>query len=697
MRSSPRATGCAPGSASPARRSAPRPPDQRAALIEATRQGSDRLAQVEGEQAQVEAAIQELLDVIPNPPHPEAPDGGEDDAVEVDRFGAKPELPDPRDHVELGERLGLLDLDRAVKVSGSRFAFLLGDAVLLELALVRYALDILIAEGFVPAVPPVLVRREALYATGFLPTGEDQIYAVEKDDLYLVGTSEVPLAGMHSDEILDAEQLPLRYAGFSTCFRREAGTYGKDTRGILRVHQFDKVEMFSYTTPESSWDEHERLRELQVRILTGLGFHGRVVDIAVGDLGASAARKYDIEVWLPGQQAYRELTSASNCTDYQARRLQDALPDARRRDRPGAHAQRHRGRRGPDPDRAARERPAGGRLGGRAGGAGRVPRQGAPRPVTTYAGIDLGGTKIAGALVSETLEVLARVRSKTPAGGPDAVVRGIVAALEELGGEPAAIGVGAPGPVADGVVLTAPNLPGWTHPVALERVLGRRLSAPVVVANDGNVATLGEWAVGAGRGADHILGVFLGTGVGGGLVLDGRMHGGATGQAGEFGHVTVALDGPECGCGRLGCVEAYAGRASMERRVAELVAEGRTTLLPQLAARKGKSRFTSGVWAAALEEGDAVARQVLDQAVVALGAAIGGALNLLDLQRVVIGGGMTEKLGTPLVDRIAAATEPYRMTLATSVTFTPAALADDAGVLGAAALARAATMGAVVR
>ena len=193
--------------------------------------------------------------------------------------------------------------------------------MLLELALVRYALDILIAEGFVPAVPPVLVRRDALYATGFLPTGEDQIYAVEKDDLYLVGTSEVPLAGMHIDEILDAEHLPLRYAGFSTCFRREAGTYGKDTRGILRVHQFDKVEMFAYTTPESSWDEHERLRDLQVRILTGLGLHGRVVDIAVGDLGASAARKYDIEVWLPGQQAYRELTSASNCTDYQARRL----------------------------------------------------------------------------------------------------------------------------------------------------------------------------------------------------------------------------------------------------------------------------------------------------------------------------------------------------------------------------------------
>jgi seryl-tRNA synthetase len=265
---------------------------------------------------------------LPNLPHPDAPDGTtEDDAVEVDRFGTRPELGDARDHVEVGERLGMLDVARAVKVSGSRFAYLLGDAVFLELALVRWALERLADEGFLPVVPPVLTRREALYGTAFLPTGEDQLYKIDTSrgdedegapDLYLVGTSEVPLAGLHLDEIVEP---PLRYAGFSTCFRREAGTYGKDTRGIFRVHQFDKVEMFSFVEPSQSEAEHERLRALQVGLLSDLGLHGRVVDIAVGDLGDSAARKYDVEVWLPGQQRYRELTSCSNCTDYQARRL----------------------------------------------------------------------------------------------------------------------------------------------------------------------------------------------------------------------------------------------------------------------------------------------------------------------------------------------------------------------------------------
>jgi seryl-tRNA synthetase len=211
-----------------------------------------------------------------------------------------------------------------VKVSGSRFAYLKGQAVLLEFALVRWAFDRLTGEGFTPVVPPVLTRSEALFGTAFLPTGADQLYRIdegESEDLYLVGTSEVPLAGLHMDEILTVDDLPLRYTGFSTCFRREAGTYGKDTRGILRVHQFDKVEMFSFTLPEDSETEHDRLRDLQVGILRDLGLHGRVVDIAVGDLGASPYRKYDLEVWLPGQEAYRELTSASNCTDYQARRL----------------------------------------------------------------------------------------------------------------------------------------------------------------------------------------------------------------------------------------------------------------------------------------------------------------------------------------------------------------------------------------
>src|SRR5688572_2659800 len=299
------------------------PKDEKAELIAQTRAVSQRLAELEPAQDQIQAQLDAALAVIPNLPHPQAPDGDNDeDAVEVAQFGSRREFDfDIRDHVEIGEQLGLLDIPRAVKVSGSRFAYLMGQAVMLELALVRYALDALAARGFTPVIPPVLTREEALFGTAFLPTGADQLYRIEADDLYLVGTSEVPLAGLHMDEIVAAEDLPLRYAGFSTCFRREAGTYGKDTRGIFRVHQFDKVEMFAFVTPDESWDEHERLRQTQVDILTELGLHGRVVDIPVGDLGASAARKYDLEVWLPGQDAYRELTSASNCTDYQARRL----------------------------------------------------------------------------------------------------------------------------------------------------------------------------------------------------------------------------------------------------------------------------------------------------------------------------------------------------------------------------------------
>jgi seryl-tRNA synthetase len=296
---------------------------ERGGLIEETRSVSNELKAIEPAQAEAEQRLDELLSVLPNLPHPEAPDGVDDaDAVELDRFGEPPNFDfDPRDHLDLGEALGIIDVPRAAKVSGSRFAYLLGGAALLQLGLIRYTVDILTGEGFTPVVPPVLTREEALYGTGFLPTGEDQIYAVEKDELYLVGTSEVPLGAFHADEILDGDALPIRYAGISTCFRREAGTYGKDTRGIFRVHQFDKVEMFSFTRPEQSEAEHERMRAIELRIFTGLELHGRVVDIPVGDLGASAARKYDIEVWLPGQDDYRELTSTSNCTDYQARRL----------------------------------------------------------------------------------------------------------------------------------------------------------------------------------------------------------------------------------------------------------------------------------------------------------------------------------------------------------------------------------------
>ena len=216
---------------------------------------------------------------------------------------------EPKDHVELGELLGVLDVDRAVRASGSRFVYLLGDIVFVQFALVRHAMDILADKGFTPVIPPVLVREEAMYGTGFLPTDEVNIYRTDADELYLVGTSEVPLAALHMGEILDEGALPLRYAGYSTCFRREAGTYGKDIGGMFRVHQFDKVEMFSFSHPDSSWDEHEFLVSVEEEIIGNLEIPYRVVNIAAGDLGGAAAKKYDIEGWLPGQQRYRELTS----------------------------------------------------------------------------------------------------------------------------------------------------------------------------------------------------------------------------------------------------------------------------------------------------------------------------------------------------------------------------------------------------
>jgi seryl-tRNA synthetase len=212
-------------------------------------------------------------------------------------------------------------MEAAARTSGARFAYLKGAAVFLELALVRYALDLLAEEGFTPVVPPVLVREEALFGTGFFPEARDQVFAIPDDDLFLVGTSEVPLASLHADEIIDPERLPLRYAGFSPCFRREAGSYGKDTRGIFRVHQFDKVEMFSFVPAELSWDEHEYLHALERKLIDGLQLPYRVVNVAAGDLGASAAKKYDIEAWIPSQGEYREITSCSNTTDFQSRRL----------------------------------------------------------------------------------------------------------------------------------------------------------------------------------------------------------------------------------------------------------------------------------------------------------------------------------------------------------------------------------------
>jgi seryl-tRNA synthetase len=271
----------------------------------------------------VEAELERLAAALPNLPDPDAPDGmTEEDAVLVREVGEPPSFDfEPRDHLEIGTALGLIDMEAAARLSGSRFAYIKGDLVLLELALVRFALDLVRGEGHEPVVPPVLVREEALYGTGFLPGDRDQIYEVPRDELFLVGTSEVSLAALHAEQILDAEQLPLRYAGFSTCFRRESGAAGRDTRGIFRVHQFDKVEMFSFVEPGESAAEHERLLAIEERILTELEIPYRVVNVAAGDLGAPAAKKYDCEAWIPSQERYRELTSCSNTTDYQARRL----------------------------------------------------------------------------------------------------------------------------------------------------------------------------------------------------------------------------------------------------------------------------------------------------------------------------------------------------------------------------------------
>jgi seryl-tRNA synthetase len=262
--------------------------------------------------------LDELVARLPNLPDPTAAGGSEDE--EIRRVGEPPSFSfPPRDHLELAGEM--IDMDRAARLSGSRFAYLKGELVMLELALVSWSLAKLRAHGFEAVIPPVLVRERALYGTGFLPDTEQQIYALPEDELFLVGTSEVALASLHADEILDAERLPLRYAGFSPCFRREAGAAGKDTRGIFRVHQFDKVEMFSFVAPEQSGEEHERILAIEEEILGELALAYRVVNIAVTDLGNSAAKKYDCEAWIPSQQRYRELTSCSNTTDYQARRL----------------------------------------------------------------------------------------------------------------------------------------------------------------------------------------------------------------------------------------------------------------------------------------------------------------------------------------------------------------------------------------
>jgi glucokinase len=308
--------------------------------------------------------------------------------------------------------------------------------------------------------------------------------------------------------------------------------------------------------------------------------------------------------------------------------------------------------------------------------------------MTVRVGVDLGGTKIAYAVVDEHHQVLARHRVVTPE-GPEAVLEAIVEGVRALDARPTAVGVGAPGPVTGGVLVTAPNLAGFTGPVSLAEPLARALGVPVAAENDATAGVIGEWVAGAGQGSAFLLGVWLGTGIGGGLVLDGRPFRGALGGAGEFGHMCVRQGGALCGCGRRGCVEAYAGRASMEQAVAVAVSKGRTSLLTTIAAEKGKARLTSGVWARALEQRDTLAVEVFDEGIRALAAGIGAAVNLLDLDRVVVGGGVAEKMGQALVDRIATETLPYLMVPDAERSFLVAELGDDAGVIGAAALADA--------
>jgi seryl-tRNA synthetase len=302
--------------------------DEKQALIDEVAKVSAELKRVEPELAEAEAALADLLAKTPNVPHESAPDGWTDeDAVEVRRNHDQPPAFDfePKDHAEIGAALGVLDTERGARTSGSRFVYLLGDLVFVQFALMQNAMDVLTEHGFTPVIPPVLVREEAMFASAFLPTDEVNIYRTDADQLYLVGTSEVSLAALHMGEILDEDALPVRYAGFSTCFRREAGSYGKDLGGMFRVHQFDKVEMFSFAAPETSWDEHEFMVSMEEEIIGRLEIPYRIVNVAAGDLGGAAAKKYDIEAWLPGQARYRELTSCSNYTDYGARRAQTRM------------------------------------------------------------------------------------------------------------------------------------------------------------------------------------------------------------------------------------------------------------------------------------------------------------------------------------------------------------------------------------
>ena len=306
--------------------------DEKAALLANSKELADKVKAADAKRAEVEAQANALAMAISNILDPDAPIGGEEDFVVIEHVGTPRDFAgagfEPKDHVELGKLLGAIDTERGAKVSGSRSYYLTGVGALLEFALVNYAITSATKAGFTPVIPPVLVKPAAMEGTGFLGQAAENVYHLEKDDYYLVGTSEVPLAAFHMDEILDGAKLPMRYAGYSTCFRREAGSYGKDTRGIIRVHQFDKVEMFSFCKPEEAKEEHKRLLQWEKEFLNAMEIPYRVIDVASGDLGSSANRKFDIEAWIPTQSAYREVTSTSNCTEFQARRLNIRYKDS---------------------------------------------------------------------------------------------------------------------------------------------------------------------------------------------------------------------------------------------------------------------------------------------------------------------------------------------------------------------------------
>ena len=306
--------------------------DEKTALLANAKDLADKVKAADAKRAEIEEKAKALILQLSNLLDTDAPIGGEEDFVTLEHIGSPRDFAkdgfEPKDHVELGKLLGAIDTERGAKVAGSRSYYLTGVGALLEFALVNYAIQSALKNGFSPVIPPVLVNPAAMEGTGFLGQAAENVYRIEKDDVYLVGTSEVPLAAMHMDEILPADKLPLRYAGYSSCFRREAGTYGKDTRGIIRVHQFDKVEMFSFCKPEDAKEEHKRLLQWEKDFLIAMEIPFRVIDVASGDLGSSANRKFDIEAWIPTQGAYREVTSTSNCTEFQARRLNIRYKDA---------------------------------------------------------------------------------------------------------------------------------------------------------------------------------------------------------------------------------------------------------------------------------------------------------------------------------------------------------------------------------